>query len=165
MFCVSCSSAYLCTTAQDHLLNSGSQLAVRYSDLREVNISASDNLRFLNPFLKLADFFVPVSYIDPLMSLNTVYEPIQRDEIRLVKFSRCDGEHTSAIIQSFSIQKGPVPPYFASSYTWSCENSGATHQHMLQIGKQQLLVLDSLQSFFHVLSFKDAGGQVEDVWW
>ncbi|KAI0460178.1 heterokaryon incompatibility protein-domain-containing protein [Xylaria acuta] len=90
----------------------------------------------------------------------SVYKPIQHDQVRLIKFGY-DGDHISAILQAFSLE-GPIPPYHALSYTWLCDNSAVAKNHVLQIKKQQLPVLDALQHFFHVLSLK---GTLLDTWW
>lgn len=91
----------------------------------------------------------------------SVYRPIQHDQVRLVKFGH-DGDHTSAILQTFPLE-GPIPPYQALSYTWLCDNSGVARNHVLQIEKQQLPILDSLLPFFHVLSSK--GTLLDNTWW
>ena len=82
----------------------------------------------------------------PAIDLNTMaglYIPIKPNQVRLVKFGH-DGNHTTAIIQTFSLE-GPIPPYLALSYTWSYNEAGATRSHTLQIGEQRLQALDSLQ--------------------
>ncbi|KAI1277427.1 heterokaryon incompatibility protein-domain-containing protein [Xylaria sp. FL0933] len=90
-----------------------------------------------------------------------VYNPLQRDQIRLVKFGY-DGDRTSAILETFSLE-GPIPSYHALSYTWLCDTSGVERNHVLHIEKQQLPVLDALQHFFHILGSK--GALFDDTWW
>lgn len=95
------------------------------------------------------------------MQVNSVYSPIQGDQVRLVKFSH-NGDNTSAILQTFSL-KGSIPRYFALSYTWTCIDADAARDYVIQIAEQQLPVLNTLQPFFHVLSLK--GDPFDDVWW
>ncbi|KAI0440071.1 heterokaryon incompatibility protein-domain-containing protein [Xylaria telfairii] len=92
---------------------------------------------------------------------RSVYKSIQHDQVRLVKFSH-HGSHTSAILQTFSLA-GPIPPYYALSYTWLSDKSIGARNHVLQVGGKQFPVLDSLQYFFHVLSLKDT--VFDDAWW
>ncbi|KAI1161520.1 heterokaryon incompatibility protein-domain-containing protein [Nemania serpens] len=92
---------------------------------------------------------------------TSVYKPIQHDQVRLVKFVH-GGDHTSAILQSFSLE-GPIPPYHALSYSWVCDNSGAARNHVIQIEKQQLPILDTLHHFLYVLSSK--GTPIDTAWW
>jgi hypothetical protein len=92
-----------------------------------------------------------------------IYTAIQHDQVQLVKFINShDGDHTSAILKTFPLE-GPIPPCYALSYTWLCDNSGAAKTHVLQIEKQQLPVLDALHPFFDVLSSK--GALLDDTWW
>ncbi|KAI2626667.1 heterokaryon incompatibility protein-domain-containing protein [Hypoxylon sp. NC1633] len=91
----------------------------------------------------------------------SVYQPIQSDQIRLVQFDH-DGDHISAILKTFSLDE-PICPYHALSYTWQCDNSGATMNDVLHVNKQQLPILDSLKPFFHVLKLK--GALFDDAWW
>lgn len=89
-----------------------------------------------------------------------VYEPIRRDQIRLIKFCFHD-DKISAILQTFPL--GSTPRYMALSYTWLSETTGDGRNHVLEIGDQQLPVLESLRSFFHVLNVK--APQFNEVWW
>lgn len=92
------------------------------------------------------------------------YEPIQRDEVRLVKFTH-DSGGTSAVLKAFPLE-GPAPPYSALSYCWQSESpaTDATEEHhFLETEKGKLRVLDTLVTFFRVLDCK--GAALGDTWW
>ncbi|KFA56469.1 hypothetical protein S40293_01046 [Stachybotrys chartarum IBT 40293] len=92
------------------------------------------------------------------------YEPIQGDQVRLVKFNH-HSDCISAVFKTFPLE-GIAPPYRALSYSWRSESptTDATERcHVLQTEKGQLRVLDTVHAFFRVLLSKGAG--LDDTWW
>lgn len=95
------------------------------------------------------------------------YEPIQHDQVRLVKFNH-NSDRASAVFKTFPL-KGPAPPYHALSYSWLSESSAtdATTEdyHVLETDKGQLRVLETVHAFLHVLISKAKGAGPDDTWW
>ncbi|PQE31255.1 heterokaryon incompatibility protein [Rutstroemia sp. NJR-2017a WRK4] len=60
------------------------------------------------------------------MSQNDLYSynAIHYNQLRLLKFLQ-DGDHISAVLDTFSVGKA-IPPYHALSYTWASEATGLT---------------------------------------
>ncbi|KAL6859524.1 heterokaryon incompatibility protein domain-containing protein [Trichoderma novae-zelandiae] len=92
------------------------------------------------------------------------YEPLQRDQARLVKFNY-DSNRISAVFKTIPLQ-GPATPYYALSYSWLSESPApdATEGHyVLETDKGQLRVLETVHDFLRVLRLKGAG--FDDAWW
>ncbi|KAJ2992241.1 hypothetical protein NUW58_g2233 [Xylaria curta] len=96
------------------------------------------------------------------MDPNSIYsyEPIQHNQIRLLKFLE-DENPTSATFKTFSLEE-PLPSYYALSYSWTCDNAVHT-KGWLRIKYEGLLVLASLQPFFQVLRSKNI--LLDGRWW
>jgi hypothetical protein len=97
------------------------------------------------------------------MDQNTryLYRPIQYNQLRLLKFLH-DDNHTSAVLETFSVEE-PLPRYHSLSYTWTSDKTAPAQAWAIQIEKQQLLVLDSLQPFVQALRSK--GMLLDGRWW
>jgi hypothetical protein len=89
------------------------------------------------------------------------YDIIQVDELRLLKFLD-DNDHTSAVLETFSL-KQPLPKYHALSYTWALANNSVTTPWAIHMKKQWLPVLESLRSF--VKALKDKNILSDGTWW
>ncbi|PQE29215.1 heterokaryon incompatibility protein [Rutstroemia sp. NJR-2017a BBW] len=97
------------------------------------------------------------------MSQNDLYSynAIHHNQLRLLKFLQ-DGDHISAVLETFSVEEA-VPPYHALSYTWASEETGLIKPWALQIGDRQLPVLDSLQPFLQTLRAQNM--LLDSRWW
>ncbi|KAJ6019738.1 hypothetical protein N7499_003179 [Penicillium canescens] len=97
------------------------------------------------------------------MTIRTLYsyKPIQHNQLRLLKFVS-DGIHISAILEAFSVEE-PLPPFHSVSYTWASNGASLAKSWAVQIEKQMLPVLDSLQSFIQTLASKDM--LLDGKWW
>ncbi|KAK8015240.1 hypothetical protein PG990_008536 [Apiospora arundinis] len=92
------------------------------------------------------------------------YEPIQCDEVRLIKFNHV-GNRISAVLKAFPLE-GPIPPYHALSYSWQSESpaSGAILEDLvLRTEKGRLRILETVHAFVRVLISK--GAELDDTWW
>lgn len=89
------------------------------------------------------------------------YDLIQPTQLRLLRFSQ-DEHPPSAVLETFSI-KAPLPRYRALSYAWTSEKPALAKSCAIQIRKQQLLILNSLQPFIQALRSK--GTLLDGSWW
>ncbi|PQE14200.1 heterokaryon incompatibility protein [Rutstroemia sp. NJR-2017a BVV2] len=97
------------------------------------------------------------------MSQNALYSynAIYHNQLRLLKFLQ-DGNHISAVLETFSVEEA-IPPYHALSYTWASNETGLEKPWAIQIGDRQLPVLDSLQPFVQTLRAKNM--LLDGRWW
>ncbi|KAK4171220.1 heterokaryon incompatibility protein-domain-containing protein [Triangularia setosa] len=91
-----------------------------------------------------------------------IYEPIQNDEIRLLKFIRDDDHRISAVLQAFSVGQ-PLPEYNSISYTWSLDEATGMTAPTLEMEGRQLPILDTIRPFFDALRGKEI--LLDDTWW
>ncbi|KAK8121319.1 hypothetical protein PG999_005439 [Apiospora kogelbergensis] len=85
--------------------------------------------------------------------MTYLYNPIQSNQIRLLRFLQ-DETQISAALEIFSLDDH-LPKYYTLSYTWACDQAVLARSWSLLIGQQQLLVLDSLKPFVQALRARD----------
>jgi hypothetical protein len=94
------------------------------------------------------------------------YEPIQHDQVRLVKFNH-DKDRILAVFETFPFE-GPIPPYHALSYSWmrdgSATDANGGHR-VLETEKGPLRVLDTVHDFLRVVNSKGAAPDDIAWWW
>jgi Heterokaryon incompatibility protein (HET) len=94
------------------------------------------------------------------MSAETfTYSPISGEEIRLLQISHATDGSISGILQTFRLDDPTCPKYAALSYVWGDEG----HTWSITVNGKHFMVLQSLESFTHMLQRQDS--RWKNTWW
>ncbi|KAK7908441.1 hypothetical protein PG985_015744 [Apiospora marii] len=92
---------------------------------------------------------------------ETIYCPIRKDQVRLMKFVRNEQQKITAILISFSVEN--LPKFQALSYVWASETGEIAKNWSIHIGESALPVLDTLRPFVQALVRR--GKLLDGSWW
>ncbi|KAF6826975.1 hypothetical protein CPLU01_09349 [Colletotrichum plurivorum] len=92
------------------------------------------------------------------------YRPLQKNQLRLLRFTGDAAQWVFATLEIFSVDDASPLPFHTLSYTWASEQqTGMTRSWAIDINGAALAVLDTLRPFVQALRSRD--NLLDGSWW